>query len=1190
MIQRNAVYPHEDRSWPSKARDRSPSYRSRAEDDYGQSRAGPSRHHQSEYERTSSDAYDAHRSYTSREAESRHSRILNGYDSTTTSRYRDEYDRPRYSEGTRAYHDSRGHVDSKEHYRRRTPSPPYRSSRDYERSSTRSDNRDDSRSRYEIDRDRQRSVRADDNRRDDIYRPRDKYSASRPESRIEESRQTDSNRSSTRYDSREDRQNGRSHEDQDYEKSRIKSEKSHVIFSQNGTEKVSSRTERRATQEEDDDDGLQQLWRKSNGRKESPSRDKDQSVSGAHSRDRRPIEKPSLASKVLEVLPERSRGDLNNDSDRRDYVEDVRRHIQEKQKTNGQKEKKKTISLSFPDILLPQELLSPENAHHLPLDAKGEKMRSTRISYDPELDKEKDKKGKRVLYHDLTKEVNDPRNSAMKGKSRKELRLFHWKWDIHSTKSKPPPPPRSLVISGLSPMTVLTTVKRFFASFGRIDECEIKFDSSGMSTGVCYLSFHHDYDDDLKLMGDVSEAKAQRGDLVAKEARLKMNGQKIEMSVITIAFDDLDRTAFKKTYRDLLQKKIDAETQKKETLIQSSASATGSALNPSMPPPGAPRGPKTIINRNDFTSPKPLSPFAHGTRHTDISRRASHDEAEKDEIHSTRHILRQLDRNGTPFVYVKRARGSTVEYDAMEKLFANLRPAWIKRDGSGFYIAFHQNDGADRAKTVLDGAKVSGYRINIEVRNTTDERSDRITSRSVDGSRRSESVDRRAEPVQNIPEKTAWTDEELFEDSKLLFMHGLGNTFSRDLRSRILSSFVTNILQADGSCGKALRQSVKCIDEQFEEEFKIDLDAERPKSFNRAAKEERRLKLAQQKKEEEEAAARALARANQPSSDEDDEEEEEVATKEVKVKQKKVKAKSKKIIEEAKAPKPQKKIVYSPSPEPIDPFVSGLVEEEEDLYFCRLALEMMREGQDAQDLPDEDENKEDIAPSHASGSARTEGFYRIPPAEKGKHLADRNMASSTEWGSTTAVSTVGLASARDNRADSRRFVQGIEQHKKETATDTDILKFNQLRSRKKQLKFAKSPIHDWGLYAMEAIPAGDMVIEYVGEIVRQQVADEREKMYERQGNFSTYLFRVDDDIVVDATKKGNIARLMNHCCTPNCNAKILTLNGEKRIVLYAKQLILPGQELTYDYKFQASGDEEDAIACLCGSPGCRRFL
>lgn len=49
-----------------------------------------------------------------------------------------------------------------------------------------------------------------------------------------------------------------------------------------------------------------------------------------------------------------------------------------------------------------------------------------------------------------------------------------------------------------------------------------------------------------------------------------------------------------------------------------------------------------------------------------------------------------------------------------------------------------------------------------------------------------------------------------------------------------------------------------------------------------------------------------------------------------------------------------------------------------------------------------------------------------------------------------------------------------------------------------------------------------MVIEYVGELIRQQVADRREKAYERQGIGSSYLFRVDEDLVVDATKKGNL--------------------------------------------------------------------
>ncbi|KPV74657.1 uncharacterized protein RHOBADRAFT_36559 [Rhodotorula graminis WP1] len=161
----------------------------------------------------------------------------------------------------------------------------------------------------------------------------------------------------------------------------------------------------------------------------------------------------------------------------------------------------------------------------------------------------------------------------------------------------------------------------------------------------------------------------------------------------------------------------------------------------------------------------------------------------------------------------------------------------------------------------------------------------------------------------------------------------------------------------------------------------------------------------------------------------------------------------------------------------------------------------------------------------------------------------------------------------------------MELHKKVTATDTDVLKFNQLKTRKKQLTFSRSGIEGYGLFALEHIPAGDMVIEYVGELIRQQVADRREKAYERQGIGSSYLFRVDEDLVVDATKKGNLGRLINHCCAPNCTARIITINGVKKIVIYAKTNIEPGEEVTYDYHFPI--EEDNKIPCLCG---CARSL
>lgn len=70
---------------------------------------------------------------------------------------------------------------------------------------------------------------------------------------------------------------------------------------------------------------------------------------------------------------------------------------------------------------------------------------------------------------------------------------------------------------------------------------------------------------------------------------------------------------------------------------------------------------------------------------------------------------------------------------------------------------------------------------------------------------------------------------------------------------------------------------------------------------------------------------------------------------------------------------------------------------------------------------------------------------------------------------------------------------GLESHKKAltsagTGDSGDVLKFNQLKGRKKRLKFDRSGIHEWGLFAVERIDANDMVIEYIGEIIRQKVS------------------------------------------------------------------------------------------------------
>ncbi|GAA5983403.1 hypothetical protein JCM10908_000275 [Rhodotorula pacifica] len=298
-----------------------------------------------------------------------------------------------------------------------------------------------------------------------------------------------------------------------------------------------------------------------------------------------------------------------------------------------------------------------------------------------------------------------------------------------------------------------------------------------------------------------------------------------------------------------------------------------------------------------------------------------------------------------------------------------------------------------------------------------------------------------------------------------------------------------------------------------------------------------------------------------------------------------------------KAPRKSAPAKKAPPPPPsapvtLDPFEAGIAQDEEDLFYLKLALQRLQIGKELNPTPpvsDEELDPPVPPPKHATGSARTEGFYAITVEEKMANRPASNKARSAQNGAAAnAAAASSVAVSRLARANTRGLVRGMELHKKVTATDTDVLKFNQLKTRKKQLTFARSGIEGYGLFALEHIPVGDMVIEYVGELIRQTVADRREKAYERSGIGSSYLFRVDEDLVVDATKKGNLGRLINHCCAPNCTARIITINGVKKIVIYAKSNIEPGEEVTYDYHFPI--EEDNKIPCLCGADACKTWL
>lgn len=245
-----------------------------------------------------------------------------------------------------------------------------------------------------------------------------------------------------------------------------------------------------------------------------------------------------------------------------------------------------------------------------------------------------------------------------------------------------------------------------------------------------------------------------------------------------------------------------------------------------------------------------------------------------------------------------------------------------------------------------------------------------------------------------------------------------------------------------------------------------------------------------------------------------------------------------------------------------------------------------------------------------TGCARTEGTHKILNAEKSLYLPHRikvqkareareeaqalkngrDLAAEAAEALKVKKDKAAKSNTRAARISNRRYVADLNDQKKTLGGEGDVFSFNQLKKRKKPVKFARSAIHNWGLYAMENIPTNDMIIEYVGERVRQQVADGREMRYLISGIGSSYLFRIDENTVIDATKKGGIARFINHSCVPNCTAKIITVEKTKRIVIYALRDIAQNEELTYDYKFEREIDSTDRIPCLCGTEACKGYL
>lgn len=136
----------------------------------------------------------------------------------------------------------------------------------------------------------------------------------------------------------------------------------------------------------------------------------------------------------------------------------------------------------------------------------------------------------------------------------------------------------------------------------------------------------------------------------------------------------------------------------------------------------------------------------------------------------------------------------------------------------------------------------------------------------------------------------------------------------------------------------------------------------------------------------------------------------------------------------------------------------------------------------------------------------------------------------------------------------------------------------------------KSNIHNIGVYAIEDIPKGKIIMEYFGRKITKQesekMVNERIELCKKNPEIAkVYVFELNEYYDIDGDVPDNDAKYINHSCSPNCEADII----DDKIYIIALRDIKKGEELTFNYGFEFDENYKEH-PCRCGSPNCVGYI